>query len=264
MSNHSIDLRYETRIAITDEHYRYNIKKGNDSVDLIIYVISIDNDIRKAAPINIKVPSDISYHIVLDYCFTDHYKLTDITALAELDASKVISMHRMFSYCNKLTDITPLSTWDVSNVKDMSRMFYKCTSLKNILALSDWTVLENCNIRRFYTIPEVSLEETYRYIFPEVNDIKTFIYNDKVESGDMSDWMEHTVPYRRMKYRNEYVKNNCPSWLVERYMKVHVFHKRLIMYDYKCNENKYRNEFGDWLFENYRDIIDYPIYKWYS
>ena len=263
MSDYYIDLRYETMIVFTDEHYRYRIESKQDSVDLIIYVESSHRDIQKAAPINIKVPRDISYHIVLDYCFTYHGRLTDITALAELDASKVISMHRMFSCCGNLTDITPLSKWNVSNVKDMSELFYGCLSLKNIMVLSNWTVLENCNIRCFYTISEVSYEELYRYIFPEVNDIKSFIYNDEVESGDTSAWMEHTIPYRRRKYRNKYVKNNCPSWLVERYMKVHAFHERLIVYDYERNENKYRNELGDWLFENYRDIINYPIHERY-
>ena len=264
MSDYSIDLHHKTKLIIKDEHYRYMIKSGKDSADLIIYVQSINPDIQKAAPIIIKVPSNIHYNIVLDGCFEHHHELMDITALAELDASKVISMHGMFNCCNSLTDITPISRWDVSNVTDMSGLFYGCLSLKNITALSNWSVLENCNIRRFYTIPDVSLEKTYRYIFPEVDDIKAFIDNDELESASQTVWMEHTVPYRRMKYQNAYVKNNCPSWLVERFMKVHTFPGRWMCYDYERNRDKYRNELGEWQFENYRDIIDYETYNWYS
>ena len=264
MSDYSIDLRHKTTIVIKDEHYIYRIKSGKDSADLIIYVESRNRNIQKAAPINIKVPRDISYNIVLDNCFIYHSELTDITTLAELDASKVISMHRMFSCCGNLTDITPISSWDVSNVKDMSELFYGCLSLKNITVLSNWTVLENCNIRCFYTISEVSLEELYRYIFPEVNDIKSLIYNDEVESSSQTVWIEHVIPYRRMMYQNAYVKNNCPIWLVERYMKVHVFRGRWMSYDYERNRDKYRDELGEWQFENYRDIINYPLYNWYD
>ena len=262
MSNHSIDLRGKTNLVITDEHYRYNIKKGNDSVDLIIYIRSINYDIQKAAPIIVKVPNDISYSIILDDCFADHGKLIDITALAELDASKVISMRGMFYACRSLTDITPISSWDVSKVTDMYALFYRCLSLKNLTVLSGWTVLEDCNIRNFYTIPDVSLKETYEYIFPEVDDINAIIENDERESGSQTVWIEHILPYRRKLYQNTYVKNNCPSWLVERYMKVHTFPEGCIEYDYERNYNKYHDEFGNWLFGNYIYIIDYNIYNW--
>ena len=146
----------------------------------------------------------------------------------------------------------------------MSGMFYGCLSLKNILDLSDWTVLENCNIRRFYTIPDASLRETYRYIFPEVDDIDKMIRYEESEADSQTVWDEHIVPYRRMMYQNAYVKNNCPSWLVERYMKVHVFRDRWMVYDYERHGPKYREDLGEWLFENYRDIIDYSVYVWYS
>lgn len=264
MSVHSIDLHHKTKLELKDIYYRYMITTGKDSADLVIYIQSRNLNIQKAAPIIINVPSDISYNIVLDGCFEHHHELIDITALAELDASKVISMRNMFNCCNNLTDITPISRWDVSNVMDMRGLFYECLSLKNILALSDWTVPENCNIRKFYTIPEVPLEELYRYIYPEVDDIKAFIENDEIESASQTVWMEHTVPYRRMKYQNAYVQNNCPNWLVERFMKVHVFRGRWMNYDYECNEYEYRNELGEWQFENYRDIIDYETYNWYD
>ena len=143
----------------------------------------------------------------------------------------------------------------------MSGMFYGCLSLKNILDLSDWTVLENCNIRRFYTIPDVSLRETYQYIFPEVDDIDKMIRCEESESDSQTVWDEHIVPYRRMMYQNAYVKDNCPSWLVERYMKVHVFRERWMIYDYESHGSKYRDELGEWMFENYRDIIDYSVYE---
>ena len=192
----------------------------------------------------------------------DHHDLIDITALAELDASKVISMSGLFYKCDHLTDIAPISAWNVSNVKDMMYMFTGCLSLKNILALSDWTVLENCNIRRFYTIPDVSLEETYRYIFPEVNNINELIRDELLANGSSGVWREHVVPNRRAIYQNAYVKNNCPSWLVERYMKLHGFCAGRSEYAYELYGPDYRDELGEWLFENYRDIIDYNIYVW--
>jgi hypothetical protein len=264
MSDYSIDLRHKTKIVITDEHYRYRIKSGRKhSVDLIIYVESIEYSIQKAAPINIKVPSDISYRIVLDNCFMDQHELIDITALAELDASKVISMRGMFGQCDSLMDITPISTWDVSIVMNMCALFYKCLSLKNIMVLSNWMVPEGCNIRHFYTIPEVSsLEELYRYIFPEVNNINEMVYNERWGSDSQTVWVEYTVPHRRKMYKNKYVKNNCPNWLVERYMKVHTLPERGSLYEYEHNQYNYRNALGDWLFENYRDIIDFEIYNW--
>jgi surface protein len=262
MPDYSIDLHHKTKIVITDEYYQYTIKSGEDSADLIIYVESINPDIQKAHPINIKVPSDISYNIVLDRCFIYHRELIDITALAELDASKVISMYGMFHCCNHLADITPISTWDVSSVTNMDSLFSRCLSLKNIMVLSNWTVLEDCDIRRFYTIPDVSLEELYRYIFPNVNDINETILDEEVRSGSRTVWVEDVVPYRRRIYQNEYVKNNCPSWLVERYMKVHTLHDHSMEYDYEHNSDKYLNELGDWLFNNYKYMIDFLIYNW--
>jgi hypothetical protein len=130
------------------------------------------------------------------------------------------------------------------------------------MVLSNWMVLENCNVRYFYTIPDVSLEETYRYIFPEVNDIDAKIREEERESDSRTVWMEQIVPYRRMLYQNAYVKNNCPSWLVERYMKVHTFSERRMYYDYERIPSIYRTEFGDLLYKGYRDIIDYKIYEW--
>ena len=262
MSDYSIDLQGKTNIVFTDEHYRYKIENGKDSVDLIIYVTSIDRDIQKAAPIIIKVPSDISYAIILDDCFMDHNELIDITALANLDVSKVISMRGLFYKCNHLTDISPISSWNVTNVKNMCCMFAGCLSLKNIHALSNWTVLENCDIRKFYTIPDVSLDKIYRYIFPEVNDIDAIIFDEELKSDSQTVWVEHVVPHRRKMYQNAYVKNNCPSWLVERYMKLHMLPERRMEYDYELHRSKHRNELGEWLFENYRDIIDYNIYNW--
>lgn len=78
MSHPSIDLHGKIKTVTTDEHYRCTIKNGKDSVDQIIYIKSIDHTIQKTAPIVIKVPSNISYDIVLDDCFMHQYELISV------------------------------------------------------------------------------------------------------------------------------------------------------------------------------------------
>jgi pilin isopeptide linkage protein len=64
--------------------------------------------------------------------------LTDISGLASLDASSVISMHRTFAGNRSLTTLEGIGGWDVSHVTTLAGAFNYCTKLTDISALSGW------------------------------------------------------------------------------------------------------------------------------
>ena len=66
--------------------------------------------------------------------------LTDITPIANWDTSSVINATWMFAYCSSLTDVAGLYSWDTSSVTDMTDMFYDCSSLADLTGISSWDV----------------------------------------------------------------------------------------------------------------------------
>ena len=71
------------------------------------------------------------------YAFYYHMALTDLSALANWDTSKVTNMSYMF-YFTKITNIDALANWDTSKVTNMSAMFNGATSLANIDGARNW------------------------------------------------------------------------------------------------------------------------------
>lgn len=72
------------------------------------------------------------------YMFADNLALVDISALANWDSSKVISLDGAFMFDPSLSDLSPLSDWDVHNVTGLIQTFMYDTSLCNISALANW------------------------------------------------------------------------------------------------------------------------------
>ena len=81
---------------------------------------------------HIKAGKDMT--LMFDSCA----QLEDISDLAKLDVSNVISMMYMFNGCSRLNDLSPLKKWDVRNVRYMRYMFAACDSIRDISALSEW------------------------------------------------------------------------------------------------------------------------------
>ena len=62
--------------------------------------------------------------------------LTDISALANFDTSKVTDTNRLFQNSNKLVNLSPIAGWDVSKVTDM-RFMFGISSTTDKMALTD-------------------------------------------------------------------------------------------------------------------------------
>ena len=71
---------------------------------------------------------DLTYTISM---FAECSDITEID-LSNLDASKIIDMHNMFSGCTSLISITFPSNFDTSKVTNMEKMFRSCISLTSI------------------------------------------------------------------------------------------------------------------------------------
>jgi len=64
--------------------------------------------------------------------------ISDISALANWDLSRCISIEGIFSGCGNINDLTPLANWDTSNVLYMTRAFQGVGA--DISPLSGWNV----------------------------------------------------------------------------------------------------------------------------
>lgn len=80
------------------------------------------------------------------YLFYYCSSLTNLTALANWDVSKVTDMSCMFYGCSNLYDLTALKDWGVSNVTNMSGMFNACSNLTDLTPLAGWNVSKVTNM----------------------------------------------------------------------------------------------------------------------
>lgn len=64
--------------------------------------------------------------------------LTDISGLADLDCSRVVSLQSAFLRDLSLSDISPLSNWNTSSLLYISMMFADNSALKDISAIAKW------------------------------------------------------------------------------------------------------------------------------
>lgn len=71
------------------------------------------------------------------YMFAYHLALTDISGIANWDASHVTDMRGLFNGASSLPDALALRNWDTSNVTNMGRMFSKATSLM-FIDVTNW------------------------------------------------------------------------------------------------------------------------------
>ena len=54
------------------------------------------------------------------------FAISDLSAIAKWDTSRVESMYEMFYDCRHLENATPIKNWDISAVTNRSSMFYNC------------------------------------------------------------------------------------------------------------------------------------------
>ena len=78
----------------------------------------------------------------LSWMFSNCTSLVDISALKNIDVSKVENFEGMFNECTSLEDISHIKNWNVGEGKNFCSMFKNCKSLKNI-NLKSWNVQKN-------------------------------------------------------------------------------------------------------------------------
>ena len=83
--------------------------------------------------------------------FNGFRSLTDISGLADVDASQVENVNSFFAMCRNLTDIDDLSDWGTSNITNMSCMFTGCRGLENIDGASDWDTSSVTNMSNMFS-----------------------------------------------------------------------------------------------------------------
>ena len=74
----------------------------------------------------------------MNYAFYDMRALSDISALATWDMSKVRSLQGMFREAVSLSDISPLSDWDVSDVTNMKELFNAGYAITDVAPIAAW------------------------------------------------------------------------------------------------------------------------------
>lgn len=77
-------------------------------------------------------------------------KLTDISALKNINWSKVTNMSQMVQSCPSLSDISPLKNIVTSNVTNMSSLFYGCYSLEINDELDNWDMSKVVDISSMF------------------------------------------------------------------------------------------------------------------
>ena len=85
------------------------------------------------------------------YLFAFNTALTDISDLAGLDSSNVISFFGAFLHDLSLCDLTPLASWDTSVLADMRVMFASDSSLMDISALANWDTSGVISMRALFS-----------------------------------------------------------------------------------------------------------------
>lgn len=85
--------------------------------------------------------------------FSGYPGLTDISAVADWDASCITSMYAMFAGAKSLPDALALKSWDTSNVTDMRFMFAGDLSLKYI-DVSNWNTHKVTSMKNMFQVGE--------------------------------------------------------------------------------------------------------------
>ena len=78
----------------------------------------------------------------LSWMFSNCTSLVDISALKNIDVSKVENFEGMFNECTSLEDVSPIQNWNVGEGKNFCSMFKNCKSLK-IIDLKSWNIQKN-------------------------------------------------------------------------------------------------------------------------
>ena len=101
--------------------------------------------------------------------FYNFQSLTDISALADWDASKATDLSSAFRYDYALSDLSPIANWDVSNVQSFSNTFADTQSIENLEALSSWDFANATNISNMFASASglTSLEGSENWKFPK-------------------------------------------------------------------------------------------------
>ncbi len=87
------------------------------------------------------------------YMFAYHLALTNISGIANWDASHVTDMHGMFSGASGLTDALALRNWDTSNVTDMGSMFSNAISLM-FIDVTNWNTSKVTSMVSMFQVGE--------------------------------------------------------------------------------------------------------------
>lgn len=97
---------------------------------------------------------DASYMTDTNRMFQDDINIVDLSPLANWDTSNVTDMTFMFGanapYIMKINDLSPLANWDVSKVTSFYQTFKLCSSVTNLNALANWNVSSSTNFSQMF------------------------------------------------------------------------------------------------------------------
>ncbi len=116
-------------------------KQTHQSDTILVYEYN-DKSVRKL-PTGLPMPPTNSLQMTFRGCSL----LTDISALAKWDTSKVTSLDGIFWDCTRLQDISALASWDTTNVQFMSNVFNNCNSISDFTPISKWNTSRVTSMR---------------------------------------------------------------------------------------------------------------------
>ena len=129
--------------------------------------------------------------------FRHFTNLTDISGLADFDASKAKNFGTLFANNLNITSYLPIQNWDVSNVTAINSMFQRNNKLKDVEGLRNWNVSSVKNMYNTFAncweLSNIDALSTWDTSSLEILD-QAFFYCKKItDLTPISDWNTSNV-----------------------------------------------------------------------
>ena len=137
-------IDYDKNVKIPGPTYNFG-KKGIHTIKMVIKEQILDFSCMFFNCVNLKEIKgyiNTSESKNLSWMFSNCTSLVDISALKNIDVSKVENFEGMFNECTSLEDVSPIQNWNVGEGKNFCSMFKNCGSLK-INRFKSWNIQKN-------------------------------------------------------------------------------------------------------------------------
>ena len=137
-------IDYDKNVKIPGPTYNFS-KKGIHTIKMVIKEQILDFSCMFFNCVNLKEIKgyiNTSESKNLSWMFSNCTSLVDISALKNIDVSKVENFEGMFNECTSLEDVSPIQNWNVGEGKNFCSMFKNCKSLK-INRFKSWNIQKN-------------------------------------------------------------------------------------------------------------------------